>query len=244
MRINFYIVDPGGNPTAIVRGVFTKKEKENIARIILIRNKFVEQVGFWSEGNNVSDATLEMAGGELCVNALRALAFLVAREQKLRIVKIQTPLIRKPVMLNVAGKKVSVTLSRNLIRVRGSQVSLPGIIHTCIDRSSLTDSPEDLLKQKKNNKVPASGVIVYSEIKRGLLSIDPYVRVEKLDTCFHESACGSGSIALACLYAAKFSIQRCVIIQPSRSKYDVVVDQDSVTLSATVRSVLEKYVTV
>lgn len=63
--INYKILNPGGNKTAIVIGnKYSKKEKKQINDKILNQNLDVEQVGFIDAKEN----KLEMAGGEFCVN--------------------------------------------------------------------------------------------------------------------------------------------------------------------------------
>lgn len=67
-NINYRILNPGGNKTAIVIGnQYSNEEKQQINDKILKENLDVEQVGFIDTNEN----KLEMAGGEFCINATR-----------------------------------------------------------------------------------------------------------------------------------------------------------------------------
>ncbi len=67
-NVQYKIYNPGGNITALVDGTdFTINQRELINKYILETNKEVEQVGFLSK----TKKRLEMAGGELCLNATR-----------------------------------------------------------------------------------------------------------------------------------------------------------------------------
>lgn len=63
--LNYKILNPGGNKTAIVIGnEYSNEDKKKINDKILEENSDVEQVGFISKKEN----KLEMAGGEFCMN--------------------------------------------------------------------------------------------------------------------------------------------------------------------------------
>lgn len=65
LEINYKILNPGGNKTAIVIGnKYSTKEKKQINDEILKENVDIEQVGFISKQGN----RLDMAGGEFCIN--------------------------------------------------------------------------------------------------------------------------------------------------------------------------------
>lgn len=64
-KVNYKILNPGGNKTAIVIGnEYSTKDKKEINDEILKENPEVEQVGFIDTKEN----KLEMAGGEFCIN--------------------------------------------------------------------------------------------------------------------------------------------------------------------------------
>lgn len=64
-KVNYKILNPGGNKTAIVIGnEYSTKDKKEINDEILKENPEVEQVGFI----DTKESKLEMAGGEFCVN--------------------------------------------------------------------------------------------------------------------------------------------------------------------------------
>lgn len=67
-KINYKVLNPGGNKTALVDGnEYTDTQKKLINKMIMNKNSDIEQVGFLSNKIN----RLEMAGGEFCMNATR-----------------------------------------------------------------------------------------------------------------------------------------------------------------------------
>lgn len=81
-KIEYKILNPGGNKTALVKGTnFTDKQKCLINRLIMEKYLDVEQVGFLSDKTN----RLEMAGGEFCMNATRCAVYEYSKENKEKI---------------------------------------------------------------------------------------------------------------------------------------------------------------
>lgn len=84
-------------------------------------------------------------------------------------------------------------------------VTLPGISHVVVDdlelsfspdRATYTERTQSAVHQLGLAELPAVGVIT----RRGsgnAMEIEPVVWVRDLNTCFYETACGSGSIAAA-----------------------------------------------
>ena len=74
--INFVILDPSGNITALVIDKVPKEAYKKINEAIIQAYPEVEQVGFLNviENDNEKIWKLEMAGGEFCGNASRAFA--------------------------------------------------------------------------------------------------------------------------------------------------------------------------
>ncbi|MDO8610569.1 MAG: hypothetical protein Q7R95_08540, partial [bacterium] len=105
MKLNYFIINPGGNITAIVLGKFTKKIKLKITKSILENNSTIEQVGFWINTKNKNfDAKLEMAGGEFCGNALRSLGAILARDKKINSFLIKSSSVKLPIKLDSSTK--------------------------------------------------------------------------------------------------------------------------------------------
>src|SRR3989344_3000569 len=76
------ILRPGGNDTALVKGVVEKSKRKAINELILKDYSNVEQVGFYQYFTDKNLAQIEMAGGEFCGNAIRALAFLLLKGKR------------------------------------------------------------------------------------------------------------------------------------------------------------------
>lgn len=81
-EIKYKIYNPGGNKTALVKGNdYSAIQKKLINKMIMEKDKTVEQVGFLSNKIN----RLEMAGGEFCMNATRCAVYEYYKENKKEI---------------------------------------------------------------------------------------------------------------------------------------------------------------
>ena len=74
MKINYVLVDPGGNPTVLVLTGIARDLQPKVSKTILDKLPGVcEQVGFIERAQNPKAACrLQMMGGEFCGNALRS----------------------------------------------------------------------------------------------------------------------------------------------------------------------------
>jgi hypothetical protein len=73
------------------------------------------------------------------------------------------------------------------------------------------------------------GVIWVDRTKEGELKIEPVVWVRSIDTFFHETSCGSGSIATA----VAVGVSHETVIQPTGGRILVGIDHQKVTLTST-----------
>lgn len=191
----------------------------------LVDKGCVEQAGFYIETPEPDaevDAVLEMAGGEFCLNATLSLASLLqSRAQK----KFNRPLLiqcsgnSQPVRCTcVFGEAntphVTAIFSADpVIETIGEDdgilVRLPGITHLIcrVENLSAIDDDEDEqakialrdLAQRYSDQLsstPAIGLIRFDQDDQGLV-IRPTVLVINTGTIVSESACGSGTSALA-----------------------------------------------
>ena len=135
--------------------------------------KEVEQVGF------ISGNTLEMMGGELCVNAKLAFAFQLKENRKCKgnvgiEIKLDYDKIENIILFNGIGFIITNDkLSKGCLKRLANKYSLP-----------------------------AFGLINYNKNK-----IEPYVYVKSVDSFVKETACGSGSIAFS-IFSGKESIMQ------------------------------------
>ena len=173
-----------------------------------------EQSGFLVHPDNVTPH-FEMAGGELCVNALRAAAILatgIPREERCLTMTVSG--LKSPVECLVIplGKiwgdmKYRVTASfSGMVRevkvieydgIRATIVDLGGIVHVIVS----APFPKDY--ENVHGKIcEAFGLsgreavgVVWIEDAGDAIAIHPVVWVRDVDTFFYETSCGSGSIA-------------------------------------------------
>ena len=80
MIINYSILNPTGNVTALVTSAVEIEKQPYVASHIMIKEPAVEQVGFI----DVKNRTMRMAGGEFCGNASMCAAVMCAEEELLQ----------------------------------------------------------------------------------------------------------------------------------------------------------------
>lgn len=233
------ILRPGGNNTALIEGIVPIELRKKINTIVMSKYPDVEQVGFYDCNKETSKIRLEMAGGEFCGNATRALAYLL--------------LNGKPgeVAINVSGTdqllQAGINSSNNTysyipikkdfnsiikLPLNKFKVDLDGITHiiTFIDKEY---SPKALQKIAKNTleetnlltTSAAAGVMFVKKTSSYIYSLAPVVWVRDIKTLFYETACASGTTALALLLAKNKSISKTkiTVLQPSKETLSVVI---------------------
>jgi len=200
-KIPYFIVDPGGNTTAIVPGVFNAVRRKKIALNILRINKEVEQVGFWMPARSKKTvAHLEMAGGEFCGNATRALASLINKKDPFFL---ETSGLSEPIKVEASRKRSSIFVPLNAFRMKEDLCSLPGITH--------------LLNSTKVG-----------------------VWVRDIGTLYDETACASGTAALAyrCWYLQ--GVRKLKIRQPSGAIFKTEVKGNILKIEAPIRGLKKR----
>lgn len=207
----------GGNSTMYVE-VCPQAQKLEVARDGLKR---VEQVGFISRKNR----ELEMMGGELSINDTIGFASLLGGRGKLKTSGVETL-----VEFNNDGNMTTVKLRlpyQTFPERPGTVVLFEGIGYLCTDK--LTVPGESIVRNywSKYNKefgVPAFGLAMFQGD-----NLSPYVYVPKVDSLVLETACGSGSVALAIVeyqkngkglnYITQPTLERIEVFQSSEDKY-------------------------
>ena len=218
-NIRYKLYVPCGNTTALVIGL----EKDAAARRdiqdrLLSAHPEVEQVGFVNESSGPNELT--MAGGEFCGNAARSAAYHYL-DGKPGDIKIQvsgakrelaagvTDNLRAWVEMPVVDDGVS-TVGDGLFLVK-----LEGIEHFVVseyrsrrylakyhstrDVTELLSDARAILSECEPSagaRAAATGVIFCGETA-GAQTIHPCVFVDSLGTAAYETACGSGSAAVA-----------------------------------------------
>lgn len=231
-KIEYKILNPGGNKTALVKGInFTDKQKETINRLIMEKHSDVEQVGFLSNETN----RLEMAGGEFCLNATRCAVYEYLKRNEDSIELSVSGTKKRIIGKVINDNKVEITLEINknlneLIEVQSDYtlVNIDGILIVIFDEKTSKEYIRKLKDNEEQTKIEmkqfmsksiqttekAIGVMLLEKVS-DKIKINPIVWVKDIDTVFYETACGSGSLATAIYnyYNCKKDVLE--LIQPS-----------------------------
>ena len=225
MSIEYYIIDPEGNITALVTTPVQKSLYKETAKRIMAEEPGVEQVGFTDrEGGDIK---LNMAGDEFCGNATMsaaALDYYLGGDSG----KVAKSVHIKPDDLTV---EVTVSGEKGVFDCKGLMplpraindytftaggkiytfplVSLDGIVHIIADNSLQKSDAESVIKTLAGElRVPALGFMIFNKDNNTLV---PLVYVAAVNTVFFEKSCASGTCALA---AAQGAPGKTEIIQP------------------------------
>ena len=244
--LNFLILKPGGNDTALVQQLvpdMQRRRKINDTIMSIYPN--VEQVGFMSKGEN-DTGVLQMAGGEFCGNATRSTAFTLLNgkpgEITMNVSGVNSWLRAGVSKDGQAFAQMPVFKDRVTVEniTKGNQEEWIAILEGIgfdiqFKKESETRSPEelktytrDIITQKGLDSLPAAGLIIASPGKNGGYEITPIVWVKGIDTLFVETACGSGTTALGLVEATKTgsSINNVSVMQPSGKPINISVTYD------------------
>lgn len=214
MNIEYYIIDPAGNITALVTTAVPREEYKPVAAFIMKSNKDVEQVGFVNfENNNIN---LNMSGGEFCGNATMSAAALCYSKNglsgSLNTCVNASPMPEPiPVAVSKHGDLFECTCEvpspysiKNYSFTAGGReyryplVCFEGIKHIVAD-SELNETAVQSEIKRLSSELNASalGVMFYNREKQEL---KPLVYVSGVDTLYHEKSCASGSCAVAAAF--------------------------------------------
>ncbi|MCQ2486143.1 MAG: hypothetical protein MJ168_12525 [Clostridia bacterium] len=209
MIIQYKIIDPTKNITALVETPVDAVCQPDIAVKIMEQEKTVEQVGF------VQNDSLRMAGGEFCGNASMSAAVLMCEKSGLGAGESRT------VQLNVSGsdEPVPVDVSKNADGTYIGTVNMPAPIS--VETVSLRYNDDcfnlPLVKFKGVSHIISEGQLSRAQAEKavcelckmlgfdglGIMLLDreketlnPLVYVPKPETLFWESSCASGTSAV------------------------------------------------
>lgn len=244
MNIEYYILNPTGNITALVidKGI-DEKNYNSICNEIMSRHSEVEQVGFVNFEHSIP--YLRMTGGEFCGNATMSAAVLFHYLINSGFTHINVSVFgsKEAFRVDIIKKKKcylsAVCIDRPteindyLFEINGKSfcfpiVNMEGISHIIAD-SSIVKSDAELLVKKYCTvlNVPAIGIMLFD---KATAELEPLVYVKACDTIFFENSCISGSCALSA-YLTEHSTGKTEIslIQPggiiktiSGGKYDKI----------------------
>lgn len=237
----FAKISPGGNATILLAAPDMAPRLRTLAakEVLSPHHLGAEQAGFV----DMDARSLEMAGGEFCVNATRAFAFLLALEGRLEAFSCDSPgkpARRRQGQVRVSGMPdaVAVSVTRTSKGWNAAArfdlpespdcrreapdvvvVSLPGITHILVESEEFPKdwerSSARLRREYALEECAAAGCVWWRR-RGGVLDMDPVVWVRDPATLHYESACGSGALALAlALRARGEAAERHTIMQPS-----------------------------
>ncbi len=249
----YIIKAAGGNPTVIrtIKSELTRTNYELFGGELMLKNeKFgVEQAGFLIKKQD-SRYHFEMSGGEFCGNAARSAALVISllentqensftmsgfeNEVSSYVKKIDD--LKFEVTCDFPGLPLTIT-NKMVAGIQVKIVDLGGIVHVVIDSLFPKESHKEehlkILKELSLGDRDAVGVIWINRTKDGI-SIDPVVWVKSIDTYFHETSCGSGSIAVSATTGESS------IIQPSGEVISVEINDLKVTLKSEMQIAFEE----
>ena len=187
-------------------------------------------MGFINKDKNKPKLT--MAGGEFCINATRS-AINYYLDNKYGKIKIKIPNLHSIIeggidkngetwiLLNTF-KKYKEVFSK-IVNKEVTIIEFKGIIHVIVKDDIIKNKSEkeikkiafSILEELNLTKYKAAGVI-FKNYKNRITSITPVVYVKKIKTLFLETACGSGSAAIAMYNYFKFVSNCRIQFQPSK----------------------------
>jgi len=219
------IARPSGNVTAIVFDEdVARDDMREIGAGVQRDNPDVEQVLFVQKHGDMIHG--QMAGGEFCGNAARALGYVLADgeegSQTFTMSGLSQP-VTVDVKADYAKLKIRTSLEHQQIDLGNAPVPivhLEGISHAILlpehplfhllkkyaSRADRWKTVMNVLDDLNLNDRPACGLIFVDGVNSSI-SITPYVYVRNIETLYAETACASGSIAVTALLGKNLSVK-------------------------------------
>jgi diaminopimelate epimerase len=217
--IKYRLFIPGGNMTALVGGLEPDAAiRREVQDYIMRKHPDVEQVGFVGEDSD--NPELIMTGGEFCGNAARSAAWYYL-DGKPGDITIRVSGVKEPIRAGVDGAAgawadMPVTGCR-LTNMGGiHKVEMESIIHYIISVEKSAEYLRDIsgndgagrllnrarellqfLSAAGGADMSGAAGVIFTECVGGVIKIHPCVFVPSAGTSVYETACGSGSAAVA-----------------------------------------------
>jgi len=227
-EFTYYLYSPCGNDTALVEGSNIDEQTKKILNDkIMSTHPNIEQVGFIS----LDKFKLDMAGGEFCGNATRSAAYhyLKGNKGEIKINISNNMVIKAGVDENKrAYSEIPLYFGKDFINVIDNgiyEIIMQGIKYIILekevskqylsDKKNIKANAMKILEEYNINGAEAIGVIFIEDVNEKI-KIHPVIWVKTINTLFYETACGSGTTAVAILQAVKYNKSQNVdVIQPS-----------------------------
>lgn len=221
--IQYQLINPSGNITAIVIGKYPPIQKQIINQTIFLDNNQIEQIGYIYQIN--SKKYFEMMGNEFSANGCRAAGYCFLKGKN------------GQVTFNATGinSTASVINQQNQSKLVINSKSIPQFIKMKpkIFKTKLFDTTFFLINSLPANTVINSLITKSNENAIGIIfyqknNIYPYFYVKSITSAIPEQSCGSGSIVLS------FLINQEKIIQPSGEI--LTISQNPLSLTGSIAS--------
>jgi diaminopimelate epimerase len=244
MKVNFVIVNPSGNTTALILDVLPRGVYPKIAsKVMKSANFAIEQVGFIERATlPVALSRLHMMGGEFCGNASRGLAsWLVERQfpgiyaekgSKGLIVPIEVsghggvltamvnpyPSKKKTYHVEIS-MPVPLWIRQKTVKETGHNftlVTFEGIVHAVVLDLSPSENQFQILKKEIHEELGETDALGIMFYNEGSQFLTPVVYVREVGSLVWESSCGSGAGAVASALAERYrdNIESLKLSQP------------------------------
>jgi diaminopimelate epimerase len=253
MKMDYYVLDPTGNITILVRTPVPEAEQPAVAAGLMAAEPSAEQVGFLSSGEDC-DLALRMAGGEFCGNASMSAAML-------RAMSLQTESCRVRLRVSGAEKPVTVQMTAGPDGIWTGTVKMPDPMS--VETVDLPEAgPLPLVRFEGISHVIMEKEVSRPEAERfardwcaclgadalGLMFLDraacrlvPLVYVPAAGTLYWENSCASGTTAVGAYLAAKAKKPvKAFLAQPGGSLTVQVQEDGGILLTGTVRLLKHK----
>lgn len=232
MKLHFVKCNPTENMTILVMDPVPENRRPEIAaHMMQPTHLYAEQVGFVESprlAGSKASLRLQMMGGELCVNALRSLAAVMAYKEYPGepeagngiCFELESSGLEKPISCWVfPGEKPNTFLSETALplpllieshaieyeesHIEGTLVAFPGICHLVVDANDIKDQESffsSVIRQLDYRQDQALGIMFYHESQNYL---EPLVWVRQTDSLVWERGCGSGTAAVGAAMAIR-----------------------------------------
>ena len=208
--IRYVLLNPTGNLTCLVLDPVAKWERKDVTAYLMNR---CEQVGYLMASEKPGAlARLQMMGGEFCGNASMATAAFLARENGLgegeeTVITLEVSGMGNLLPCSVRHVHdgwrgtIDMPLIRTVEEIRIDEekliaVTLPGMIHLIMEGTETERKRAEILIRKAAGiiQAPAIGLLQWEEKTQTMI---PLIYVRESGTLVWETACGSGSTAIA-----------------------------------------------
>lgn len=217
------VLNPGGNITALISEEVPRIDQPGIAQRIMKRDPTIEQVGFIERPtSSEAQVRLQMMGGEFCANGARAIAHWWCQQNQRNSMILEISGFSGLVTASITPNHATITLPKSFVHElrmveEGAVVSLAGIRHIVV-MDPLFRGNEKALIEAYGDEQPAVGVMHVHRIADEI-NLTPIVWVCSTNTLVAETACASGSIAVA--MGSDGRKQTYQVKQPSGAVYEI-----------------------